>query len=1086
MAVVGDAYVFIRAITTSVKPDIEKGLSGLGAIGEKAGKDVGSSFNRGLSGSGGFVEGFGAARAELEKTRQEFRRLSNIGRFLAPAIAAVVGSIGALVGGLVILVAAAGSAARALVVLPAALLALITALGTAKFFLGGISEAFKAKVNAQKGSAAADKAELAALKQLRDARLALQRLLEEEAPEALAAARERAAEAAREAADSLLSAERTQRSYNEAQKESLDAIEDLNAARDAAREKLQQLRFELEGAAISEARARIEFEKARDSLQAVQDLPPNSRARQEAELAFAQAELNLRKAIDSNSDLKKEEDRATKAGVEGSEDVVTAKERLAAAQQREADLAIDTAKAFERAAKAQIAAAQAAADAAAGGKVERELNRRIAEARDRVREAEQAAADAASGGNNALAEAYKNLNKEGIIFVETLDRLRLKFIDIRKETSGPFFTLLTQALETIEAILPQLAPLFEETGRIIGEFALKLSEALFTGEGFERLKRVWATNNTLLQNLGTAAVNLASAFLVILDAAEPLITAFGEWAASSSANFLKELTKDGNDLGTTLANAQRNFENFATLIGNVFEGFGIIGGVINKEGGAADTLLGGLISRSQEWVNGLQAAADDGTLNTYFQTIADNALLLFDVLAEVGQVILDLGAEEGLGPFLVSVKEAVTIFGDLGKAMLQPGGPAEGLGLLIKNVAQLIFNLTDSGALTAFFDTLNSLIEPIIEFTASETFRNIADQIGPLIAQAAAFGLVWRSIKFVLEAFLGSLLLVLVPFVALYSFITQGGAAQAGGFLGSFFRGAGIALRVLTGPIGFIIGAIALMVTNSQMFRDSIIGSFGALGEVFRNTFASLQPVFSEIGDGLKGVFDFLALAGRVVGDILSFVLPVITVVVSTVIGAIGGIIQSIGGLVSIFTNAFGFIGNIIRAFFGLFVGIFTGNFSMFVNATKAATENIKNIFKGVIRFIGGLFVGLINGFIDGWNAVSKRLAFKLPAWLGGFTLQLPQIKRIPDLLANLAKGGVVPATPGGMLARIGEAGRPERVEPLDPDGLSKRDKAMIDRLSGGGGGATINVYPSPGMDERELAEMVSRKLAYQMRRGSV
>jgi hypothetical protein len=258
------------------------------------------------------------------------------------------------------------------------------------------------------------------------------------------------------------------------------------------------------------------------------------------------------------------------------------------------------------------------------------------------------------------------------------------------------------------------------------------------------------------------------------------------------------------------------------------------------------------------------------------------------------------------------------------------------------------------------------------------------------------------------------------------------------------------------------------------------------LGEIFKNTFESLKPVFSEIGDGLKGVFDFLALAGRVVGDILSFVVPVITVVVSTVIGAIAGIIQSIGGLVSIFTNVFGLIGNIIRAFFGLFVGIFTGNFDMFVDATKGITENVKNIFKGVIRFIGGLFVGLVNGFIDGWNAVSKRLAFKLPDWLGGFKLQLPQISRIPDLLANLAKGGVVPATPGGMLARIGEAGRPERVEPLDPDGLSRRDKAMIDRLSGGGGGATINVYPSPGMDERELADMVSRKLAYQMRKGSV
>jgi hypothetical protein len=72
------------------------------------------------------------------------------------------------------------------------------------------------------------------------------------------------------------------------------------------------------------------------------------------------------------------------------------------------------------------------------------------------------------------------------------------------------------------------------------------------------------------------------------------------------------------------------------------------------------------------------------------------------------------------------------------------------------------------------------------------------------------------------------------------------------------------------------------------------------------------------------------------------------------------------------------------------------------------------------------------------------------------------------------------------MMALIGEAGKAERVEPLDADGLSKRDKAMIDFMSGGSrGGTTINVYPSAGMDERQLAELVSRKLAQTMRKGA-
>jgi hypothetical protein len=74
--------------------------------------------------------------------------------------------------------------------------------------------------------------------------------------------------------------------------------------------------------------------------------------------------------------------------------------------------------------------------------------------------------------------------------------------------------------------------------------------------------------------------------------------------------------------------------------------------------------------------------------------------------------------------------------------------------------------------------------------------------------------------------------------------------------------------------------------------------------------------------------------------------------------------------------------------------------------------------------------------------------------------------------------------TAGGTLAVIGEAGQSERVEPLDANGLSKRDKALISFM--GGTGTTINVYPSEGMNEQELAKKVSRELAYQLRRGAV
>jgi hypothetical protein len=165
--------------------------------------------------------------------------------------------------------------------------------------------------------------------------------------------------------------------------------------------------------------------------------------------------------------------------------------------------------------------------------------------------------------------------------------------------------------------------------------------------------------------------------------------------------------------------------------------------------------------------------------------------------------------------------------------------------------------------------------------------------------------------------------------------------------------------------------------------------------------------------------------------------------------------------------------------------------------AWKAVTGYItQTLIPGVMGLPGrmtnalkGLWNGLLGGVQAAWanvkawwnnNVASKKLV------IGGFKVLGVTIPRVELGFPRLAEGGIIPASPGGTMAVIGEAGRPERVEPLDADGLSKRDKAMIDYMSGGTGrGITLNVYPSAGMDERELADLVSRKLAQTMRRGA-
>jgi len=70
-----------------------------------------------------------------------------------------------------------------------------------------------------------------------------------------------------------------------------------------------------------------------------------------------------------------------------------------------------------------------------------------------------------------------------------------------------------------------------------------------------------------------------------------------------------------------------------------------------------------------------------------------------------------------------------------------------------------------------------------------------------------------------------------------------------------------------------------------------------------------------------------------------------------------------------------------------------------------------------------------------------------------------------------------VPPIPGGWFLNIAEAGRPERVEPLDSQGLSRRDRALISHIvsqmsvsSAGGGSTQVQIY----LDGRQLSGVVA------------
>jgi hypothetical protein len=117
-------------------------------------------------------------------------------------------------------------------------------------------------------------------------------------------------------------------------------------------------------------------------------------------------------------------------------------------------------------------------------------------------------------------------------------------------------------------------------------------------------------------------------------------------------------------------------------------------------------------------------------------------------------------------------------------------------------------------------------------------------------------------------------------------------------------------------------------------------------------------------------------------------------------------------------------------------------------------------------KTIANALVGFINRLIDGLNDLLE-IKVEMPWPSPDININPPDIPNIP----LLAEGGIVPYTPGGMLAILGEAG-PEAVIPLDRE-----------RVGSGAGPMTVNVYLPVGSDGDAVVRALQE---YEARNGPV
>lgn len=999
MAVVGSASIIVRAITKGVQRDIQKGFNGVDNLGNRAGRQLGGSFRRGFL-------------SEAERSFNRFKKLASVGFTVGPAVSGLIAAISSVVSGLFALAAQASAAAPAMVALAGSFSAVIQGAGALKLALSGVGAAISAGLKpASSGGAARDfTAELDAIEQARrNLALTIERAGETE---------ERITRAVNDA-------------WDEYQKSIIDtarAVDNLKRAQKEAAEQTQQLGFDVEDAALAQERAGMALEEARQNLMAVSDLPVDSAARKEAELAFKEADLNYRRAADRNGDLKQQQEEATAAGSAGADQLIEASNGVQEAKEAE----LDAFRAYE----------DAVIDAE---RTRRDMKRDILAAEEALIKAQDRLTRAMASGSRGVdqfAEAMKKLSPEAQAFVRYMISIQDEFRSLRAAAGRNFFGPLTEGMKMLVAnMFPMLRVQLERTGGALGGVAKGFANMLTHRRNLGALSRVMGTNSDVIEAFGKTGKNLAATLIQLLDAARPLTRQFAEWTTTLTQGWKESLMADkkSGQLSKTLNYAKQTAVQLGQVFKNLVGGIGNLGKAAAGPGSGGELLLDTLEAATRKFKDFTAEFNQSGEGAKYFQDVAVNFLAISRALGSIVKGFAKLGDNKGVADFFDTINKAdggaiTNIFEMLER--MSGGGIGKVMGEVANNITKIILAFTETGSIETFFNVIKTVTDGILAILDNSVVQKFIVLIGTISAVTTALWLMSKPILFIGKVWAGALinaarLVMGVGTAAMFAINPVAGMTRALQSFQVVARGTAFAplAAALTslggGPVLAIVAAIAALVAifvlayqNSEKLRESLTWA----GEFIKTSFLDIwnelrvvldQTLGSLVGltNGANGVATFFQRIGDALAIYVKLVVTQIMGIFRVLGAVVGYIVRVVGGWIGAIINFFKGLVDGIKSALGLVEGAGDDTESFFDKVRKVV-ETFWNVLSQTIAFLGSVVSWIFRNFIQpifkalGW-LIGWIIGFFIKPWVMAFIWLKDTIQKNWDAIVQFVEDGV-------------------------------------------------------------------------------
>ncbi|MEV5441416.1 hypothetical protein AB0N23_02530 [Streptomyces sp. NPDC052644] len=391
---------------------------------------------------------------------------------------------------------------------------------------------------------------------------------------------EQAAVRAQQAARQVEDAERALR---DAQRTAVRAQEELTAARKSAADQLRDMNERLADGVLEERAAVLRVREAQEELNRARQSGAKGLDLDRAQLAYDQAVDALADQRREQARLREETTAANRAGVDGSEVVRSAQERLAQAQQEVADRArgVQDAQAEQARTSVQNArdiaeAQQRIVDASANvAVVQQQAADSIASAQRQVASASLSAASGMDAAAQAQAKYQAALAKMTPATRGTFDafvRLRSAFSDWSRSLQPAVMPIFTRALDGIRRSLPGLTPFVLSAAEAIGRLQDRIS-AGFKSPWWQQFKADMAgAVGPAIEGLGIAFGNVFKGIMGIIQGFLPHMGSISERLQSITARFAEWATglRGSPEFERFLSYAATQGPIIARMLGSVF------------------------------------------------------------------------------------------------------------------------------------------------------------------------------------------------------------------------------------------------------------------------------------------------------------------------------------------------------------------------------------------------------------------------------------------------------------------------------------------------------------------------------------